>query len=248
MKFLLILLIISLLLCLKKIFEQKAQILSLSNKSSNRTPKPDYNAVINQEKLNIMSHPEQYYYRKRMCMNDKEAYMYYGISCALQKIFSQKEIENYFIFPQMSLHALYNTTSAVNSRNSQKSYEPQKTINDLPRRMLVSKNVDFVLCQKVYNGCYNYAPILLIEIDDFSHTSPAKYGLESFERQQESDRYKNTLCTNFDVPLLRYRLLDDDVHKPDLNGIYRALNDFFNNYVQKNHTVYIYDRNGQIYE
>ncbi|MGN0140651.1 MAG: hypothetical protein ACI4AD_00370 [Roseburia sp.] len=203
--------------------------------------------AISELEYDILSNPQDYYYTRNACMTPKEARIYYYINAALGELFSPKEKESYFVFPQMCLYALYNVSNCPIDSDNCPLPNDCKTMDDLPRRTLVSKSSDFVLCQLFFDDSskqYNYRPILLIELDGASHTAKSPYGEKNYKQQIKRDAFKDALSNNLEIPLLRYYLIDDTPHHDDGAGIYKALYDFFNTYHKAKHTTYYYNRYG----
>ncbi len=204
----------------------------------------------------ILSSPSSFYYTVNSCMTPIESHMFYFLTSGLQSIFPDySDRKNYFIFPQISLHAFI-----------KKINKPVKTtvsfmddeLSDLPRRNLVGKNVDFILCCRSYKkknptdvdsiGFFAYKPVLMIEIDGTSHFSDERYGKESFDRTHKSDLFKNALAMDLNISLLRYKLSGTQIDsKQDSEGIQNALRDFFRDFQQNmDSKIYCYDKDGEI--
>lgn len=153
-------------------------------------------------------------------MNHNEARMFYYIQEALRELIPQDEIrKNYYIFPQVSLY------SFIKIRNLSPIAEK------IARRNYITKSIDFVIChcQKMispsgYNDYY-YVPIVLIELDGNSHSSPNAYGERAFAQQKNSDNFKNTLFDDLGIPFIRYQLSNNKIYAKDAHLIKQNLKD-----------------------
>lgn len=165
-----------------------------------------------------MEHPTLYYYLKNSCMNKNESRMFYYINCALDEFFPDLTIRNnYIVFPQVSMFSFLGINDNLNKFSTKVALQ------------ILSKNFDFIICNRYYaKNYYFYKPILLIELDGSSHYSPAKYGIEAFERQKNSDQYKNRLANAFNIPQIRYCMNDNDlITKDDRDKIKTILQKYF---------------------
>lgn len=177
----------------------------------------------------IMENPSTFYEKKSSCMNSNESRIFYYLNHALDELLpNKKERSNFYIFPQVSLHAFISLL------------EPKSSTKDeleAARKIFLNKNIDFLICQScrryfslpgethATRYYYEYRPVLMIEIDGSSHYS-LRYGKKNFYQQQRSDEFKDILSRELNIPLLRYKLTDDKVHGYDYNNLIQALKEY----------------------
>lgn len=220
---------------------RKYKVISIyENQKMDRANKRNWYEENNlQIERDLLNNPEKFYYGKSSCMNKNESRIFYYINWALtvlQVTFDFK-IEDYYVFPQTSLHSFIGIQTGVNGDSG-----------DIPRRKLVGKNVDFIICYCHKEGFYySYKPILMIEVDGSSHFSSKTYGYESFENQQKSDMFKNSVSKSLGIPLLRYKIENDSVTKQDRFGVQKALTEFFQDKNEnREQQLYYYNKRGNM--
>ena len=189
------------------------------NKATYMTKREVENELQRQLQFNIEESPEKYYELKNSCMNKNESRIFYYLNCALDEFFpNPHERENYLVFPQMSLHAFIRILPYI---------KKEDTLDKIASRNMVAKNVDFVICQRYKeNEYYLYQPLIMIEIDGSSHFVP-KYGEKVFQRQQNSDAFKDAISHSLNIPLIRYKMEHDHITRTDRNKIKQELCVYF---------------------
>lgn len=191
-----------------------------TEKTQSESQKNDYIQKESDIENELLLFPENFYYMKHSCMNQNESRMFYYINCALDDLIPSDQRSNYFVFPQVSLHAFIGIHTGV-----QKIYLKNK----LATRNMVAKNVDYIICQRVKDGSnyYDYKPIVIIELDGSSHYS-SSYGTEVLARQQASDKFKDMLFDSLSLPLVRYHMdITDHVIREDRYRIKQHLQKYF---------------------
>lgn len=163
--------------------------------------------------------PASFYTLKESCMNPNESLMFYYINAALNELITNPEERKlYYVFPQICLYSFVNTSSNLTG-----------PLLSTAKNKYIRKSVDYLICKdskKKYppnwspshpEYCYHaYKPILAIELDGLSHSSP-KYGEEAFKRQQVNDKFKTDLFDGLKIPLIRHQLEYAYV-KPSVDG------------------------------
>lgn len=139
------------------------------------------------------------YIHTKSCMNVTEAGMYYYIQKVLTELLpNPEEREQYFVFPQVSLHSFIEPTE-----NHKESFPITSKY--------ISKSTDFLIChhkaaydeQKKYTY-HTYEPLLAIEIDGPGHFSDTAFGTAALERTKENDLIKNAILQTNELKLIRF--------------------------------------------
>lgn len=192
----------------------------LQEQEQNKSSYKEYKETENEIQINIEEYPENYYKLKSSCMNKNESRIFYYLNCALDEFLPTKyERENYFVFPQVSIHAFIHALPYIKA---------EAMLDNIASRNIVEKNVDFVICQRYKEDeYYLFKPFLLIEVDGSSHYM-SKYGEKAFERQQNSDAFKDKLFASLNIPLIRYKMEQDRITRADRDKIKQELSYYFN--------------------
>lgn len=165
----------------------------------------------------VYNSPSKYYYFTKSCMNANESLMYYYINYILKEILPASEFPNYYIFPQVSIYSFIKVHSSLEQDES-----------EYASRNYWAKSIDFVICYcHKADRQYLYTPVLLMELDGSSHFSSSKYGAKNFRRQQENDRFKDSLFSNLDIPLIRFQIPDNHLTRKDLPRLRQLLSEYF---------------------
>ena len=165
----------------------------------------------------VYNSPSKYYYFTKSCMNANESLMYYYINYILKEILPASEFSNYYIFPQVSIYSFIKVHSSLEQDES-----------EYASRNYWAKSIDFVICYcHKTDRQYLYTPVLLMELDGSSHFSSAKYGTKTFRRQQENDRFKDSLFSDLNIPLIRFQIPDNHLTRKDLPRLRLLLSKYF---------------------
>lgn len=165
----------------------------------------------------VYNSPSKYYYFTKSCMNANESLMYYYINYILKEILPASEFSNYYIFPQVSIYSFIKVHSSLEQDES-----------EYASRNYWAKSIDFVICYcHKADRQYLYTPVLLMELDGSSHFSSAKYGTKTFRRQQENDRFKDSLFSDLNIPLIRFQIPDNHLTRKDLPRLRLLLSKYF---------------------
>lgn len=198
---------------LQNILDKKAEATSFYIQNQERIAAEDalYTA-------NLLSSPSEFFLQKNSCMTHNESRMFYYINVALTELIpNSNERKNYYVFPQVSLY------SFIKIRNLSSIAER------IARRTYITKSIDFVICQcqKLTSSSgysdYYYVPIVLIELDGKSHSSPDAYGNRAFDQQTKSDQFKNVLFEDLGIPFIRYQLSNNQIYAKDASLIKQKL-------------------------
>ena len=121
------------------------------------------------------------------------------------------------IFPQVSIYSFIKVHSSLEQDES-----------EYASRNYWAKSIDFVICYcHKADRQYLYTPVLLMELDGSSHFSSAKYGTKTFRRQQENDRFKDSLFSDLNIPLIRFQIPDNHLTRKDLPRLRLLLSKYF---------------------
>ena len=122
-----------------------------------------------------------------------------------------------FLFPKVSIYSFIKVHSSMEQDES-----------EYASRNYWAKSIDFVICYcHKADRQYLYTPVLLMELDGSSHFSSAKYGTKTFRRQQENDRFKDSLFSDLDIPLIRFQIPDNHLTRKDLPRLRLLLSKYF---------------------
>lgn len=122
-----------------------------------------------------------------------------------------------FLFPKVSIYSFIKVHFSLEQDES-----------EYASRNYWAKSIDFVICYcHKADRQYLYTPVLLMELDGSSHFSSAKYGTKTFRRQQENDRFKDSLFSDLNIPLIRFQIPDNHLTRKDLPRLRLLLSKYF---------------------
>lgn len=155
-------------------------------KNNSTTPTNNYENINKQRKDYVLNNISSLYSKKGTVINhlEQRAFFY------CEQIIKELNLNNYYIFPQVSLYSFIDMT------NKKRSSFQDKRLFDTIFQFISSKSIDILICKKEQSfSTYNYTPVLAIEIDGGGHGCTA--------RQYENDNFKNLLFEQLNMPFLR---------------------------------------------
>lgn len=216
---------------LKTIEQLKYQIEKLKNPS----PTPLNLSEQENYKLSkeIMNYPGKCFLPSSSFMTPTESRIYFMLKAHFEKL-TKVENKEYHVFPQVCLHSFINRNPKdTELMFKQMSHSLNHNISLLEKAVTQkyrSKSIDFLIClcspaKTDYNGSpwYSYRPILGIEIDGTSHYATEKHGITFVSAQKYRDNDKSKIFGQLEIPLIRYRLWENQLTQGDYPNIKRLI-------------------------